>query len=83
MNEKLALYCGSPESSLLLFNLRLEFRALLGQNIPAVPHEYLSLSLLAKSMSTDKKNFATDLKQGRIHRTDDHTKILHRILKFE
>lgn len=42
-----------------------------------------SLSLLTKSMSIDKKNFATDLEQGRIHRTDVHTNILHRILKFE
>lgn len=35
----------------------------MGQDIPADPHGYLSLSPLAKSMSTDKENFATDCKE--------------------
>ena len=68
--------CGSSPS---LSNLRLEVRAHLGQNIQG----YLSLFPLAKSMPINKKNFTTDLEQERIHRTDVHTKILHRILKFK
>lgn len=77
------LYCESSECSPWLLNLRVEFRAHLEQNIPAVSSWIFDFIVIGQKHVNWQWKLATYLEQGRIHRTEVHTKTFHKIVKFK